>query len=170
MTRAIVAVVAGAAALLAPMAFGAGRSPAIAGPRPAAGTFSGTITSGTGRYAGDQGHVVVRDGGLVSHASGQLIISGRACHGARYCLALSGSPAGSLKLRGHPIPDTGFTFTVRGTGRVAPLGQVTVSGLLQVPGFVACGRQTMNLTLSGTRGRVKVTVATPLRCAGGPPD
>ncbi|MGH2894926.1 MAG: hypothetical protein ACRDPM_16910, partial [Solirubrobacteraceae bacterium] len=119
MTRAVVAVVVAGAALLAPPAVGARPSPAIPGPRPAAGTFSGTITSATGRYAGDQGHLVVRDGDLVSHASGQLTVTGRACHGVRHCLSLSGRPVGSLTLKGHPIPDAGFTFTVRGAGRVA---------------------------------------------------
>lgn len=71
--------------------------------RPAASVFSGAITSAGGRYAGDAGHVVVRDAALVSHASGRLLISGAACHGARRCLALTGRPVGSLKLTGHPM-------------------------------------------------------------------
>jgi hypothetical protein len=160
--------VAGMTAVL--LAFGAGASSAIVAPRPAVGTFSGTITSGSGRYADGVGHVVIRDADVVSHASGRLLISGRACHGARHCLSLSGQPRSSLKLKGHPIPDAGFTFTVSGAGQVTPLGAVTVRGVLQVPGFVACGRQTMTLTLTGRRGQVKVTAQTPLRCAGGPPN
>jgi hypothetical protein len=152
------------------LAVGAGPSAALVGPRPAAGTFSGTITSATGRYAGAHGGVVIRDANLVSHASGALVVTGVACHHSRHCLTLSGKPVGSLTLKGHPIPDTGFTYTVSGSGRVGPLGHVTVSGQIQVPGFVACGHQTMTLTFTGSRGRVKVAAATPLRCAGGPPD
>jgi hypothetical protein len=167
MKRIAVCVCAAVAALLA---WGAGPSPAIVAPSPAAATFSGAITSATGRYAGAHGHVAIRDAALVAQRSGPLSIIGRACHGARHCLALSGRPSGSLTLKGHPIPDAGYTFTVRGAGRVAPLGQVTISGLLQVPGFVACGRQTMTLTLTGPRGQVKITAETPVRCVGGPPD
>jgi hypothetical protein len=150
------------AVLLAVSAAGAA---AITAPMPTPGTFSGVITSGGGRYAGDHGHVVVRDADLVSHASGRLVISGAPCRGARHCLALTGRPVGSLKLTGHPIPDAGYTFSVSGSGRVSPLGRVKVSGRLQVPGFVACGHETMTLTLSGRRGWVKVATATPLRCA-----
>ena len=139
-------------------------------PSPAAATFAGTITSATGRYAGDHGHVVIEDGPVASHRSGRLLISGRACHGARHCLALSGMPPGSLTLKGHPIPDAGFTYTVRAAGRVGPLGHVSISGLLQVPGFVACGHQTMTLTLAAAHGTVRVTAATRTRCVGGPPD
>ena len=147
----------------------AGPAAAIAGPRPAAGTFTGTITSAAGGYAGDHGRVVIRDADLVSRMSGRVVLSGLACRGARHCLDLDGKPVATLALKGHPIPDAGYTFTVRGSGRVAPLGAVKVSGLLQVPGFVACGRQSLTLTLASTRGRVKVTAQTRLRCAG-PPD
>lgn len=157
-------------ALAALLACGAGPSVAIVAPIPAAGTFSGAITSATGRYAGAHGHVTIRDADVVSHASGRLRIRGRPCRGARHCLALSGQPVSSLKVKGHPIPDAGSTFTVSGSGQVAPLGHVTLSGVLQVPGFVACGRQTMTLTLTGSRGQVKVTAQTPLRCVSGPPD
>ncbi|MGZ4178690.1 MAG: hypothetical protein ACXVRW_08550 [Solirubrobacteraceae bacterium] len=139
-------------------------------PSPAAATFSGTITSATGRYAGDHGHVVIKDGPMASHRGGRLLISAWACHGAPHCLALSGMPPGSLTLKGHPIPDTGFTYTVRAAGHVGPLGHVSISGLLQVPGFVACGHQTLTLTLAGAHGTVKVTAATPTRCVSGPPD
>lgn len=147
-----------------------GPAAAIAGPRPAAGTFTGSITSAGGRYAGDHGRVVIKDGDMASHASGQIVVSGQSCRGGRHCLKLDGKPVGSLTLKGHPIPDTGYTFTVSGSGRVAPLGVVKVSGLLQVPGFIACRRQSMTLTLTGARGRVKLSAETHLRCAGGPPD
>jgi hypothetical protein len=163
-------VVSACAAVAALMAWGAGAAPAIVAPIPAAGTFSGSITSASGRYAGAHGHVTIRDASLVSQGSSRLDITGRACHGARHCLAVNGQPSASLTLKGHPIPDAGYTFTIRGAGRVAPLGHVTVSGLLQVPGFVACGHQTMTFTLIGSRGRVKVTAETPPRCVGGPPD
>jgi len=152
------------------LALSAGPAAAIAGPRPGADTFFGTITSTTGRYAGDHGRVVIKDAAVVSHASGQLVVSGASCRGAPHCLSLAGRPVGALKLKGHPIPDAGYTFTVSGSGRVAPLGVVKVSGLLQVPGFVACGHQSMTLTLTGRRGRVKISAETRTRCAGGPPD
>jgi hypothetical protein len=139
-------------------------------PSPAAGTFAGTITSATGRYAGDHGHVVIQDGPMASHRSGRLLISGRACHRARHCVALSGMPPGSLTLRGHTIPDAGFTYTVRAAGRVRPLGDVSISGLLQIPGFFACRHQTITLTLAAAHGTVTVAAATPTRCVGGPPD
>jgi hypothetical protein len=169
MKRAIAGMLATGTALMAL----AGAAAAITGPprrtpvlAPAAGTFSGTITSGSGRYAGDGGRVVIEDGELTRHHSGRLIITGGACRGARHCLALSGTPAGSLIAHAHPIPDAGFTYSVRAAGRVRPLGRVSITGVLQVPGFVACGRQTMTLTLTGARGTVKLAAETRLRCDG----
>jgi hypothetical protein len=53
------------------------------------------------------------------------------------------------------------------TGLVTPRGRVTVSGLLQLPGFIACTQETV--TLSGAHGTVKIAASTPTRCAG-PPD
>lgn len=148
------------------LAAGGGSAAAIIAPRPAPGTFSGAITSAAGRYGRDHGRVVITDADLASHASGRLVIRGRACHGAARCLVLSGRPVASLTLKGHPIPDAGYTFTVRGSGRVAPLGAVKVTGTLQVPGFVACGHQTLTLTLASRAGRVKLAATTSPRCAG----
>jgi hypothetical protein len=165
MKRALVATI---AVLVPASAVAAKTSPGLPVPRPAAGTFSGMITSATGRYAGDHGHVVINDGPMSGYRGGRLLISGRACHGAGHCLALSGTPSGAMTPKGHPLPDTGFTYTVRATGRVSPLGRVSVSGLLQVPGFVACPHQTLTLTLAGAHGTVRITAETPAHCGGLP--
>jgi hypothetical protein len=159
----------GAMAVLIPVTAAAAKTaPGLPVPRPASATFSGTITSAAGRYAGDHGRVVIKDGPIASRGGGTLSISGRVCRGDRSCLTLSGTPTGSLAPKGHPIPDVGFTYTVRAGGRVTPLGRVSVSGLLQVPGFVACGHETMTLTLTGAHGTVKMVAATRTRCAGSP--
>jgi hypothetical protein len=156
----------GALAVLVPAgAVAAKPVPALTGARPSAATLSGTITSATGRYAGDHGRVVIRDGDIAGHRSGHLAISGSACGRVGHCLSLSGRPVGTMVLTGHPIPDTGQAFAVRAAGRVAPLGLVRVSGVLHMPGFIACGHETMTLTLRASEGTVTLSAQTRPRCA-----
>jgi hypothetical protein len=55
----------------------------------------------------------------------------------------------------HPgNPDTGLAQELNGSGSVAPLGAVQVSGSLQGPGFVARGHATGTLTLSAAGGSI----------------
>ena len=155
-----------ALALIVPAAMAAAKPvPWLGGVRPGAGTFYGKITSATGRYADQRGGVVIRDADIAAHRTGQLAISSRACRSTAHCLSLRGRPSGSMTLIGHPIPDAGYTFTVHAAGRVTPLGRVRVSGVLQVPGFIACGHQTITLSLTGSHGTVRLTAQTRPRCA-----
>ena len=156
----------GALALLVPAGAVAARPvPGHTGARPNAATLSGMITSATGRYAGDHGRVVIRDGDMAGHRTGHLLLSGSACGGVSHCLSLSGRPLGTMVLTGHPIPDTGQAFAVHAAGHVAPLGLVRVTGVLHMPGFIACGHETMTLTLRAPEGTVTLSAQTRPRCA-----
>jgi hypothetical protein len=55
-------------------------------------------------------------------------------------------------------PDIGKGETLIGWGTIAPLGPTQVSGTLRSPGFIASGRTTGSLTLTGVTGSVTLTL------------
>src|SRR5947209_15971527 len=135
MKRAIAGMLVAAAALMAPSALAV-----------SANRFSGAITSATGAYAGDHGRVTIDASGLLARDAGPLAITGPSCGGARHCLALTGRPHATLTLIGRPLPDAGRTLRVRGSGRVNPLGAVTIRGTLRLPGFIRCASSAITVT------------------------
>ena len=62
-------------------------------------------------------------------------------------------------------PDTGKDFTFLGSGQVAPLGQVTLSGTIHSPGNIANGHSTGSLVLSTLKGSVTLDLTGPPRMA-----
>jgi hypothetical protein len=73
---------------------------------------------------------------------------------------LTGTAKGSYHLS-IANPDTGKEFTFLGSGRVAPLGQVTLSGTIRSPGFIANGHSTGSLVLSTPKGSVTLELTGP---------
>jgi hypothetical protein len=131
-------------------------------PRPASEFYYGSIVGATGRYAQDHGNVSIGDAG--TGLRDRLIMSPRACHPSRRCLSLAGYATVTYTVQGHPIPDTGAIETIRGSGRVTPLGRVSVSGELHVPGNAACLRRSIAITLASAQGNVSLTARTQTGC------
>jgi hypothetical protein len=62
-----------------------------------------------------------------------------------------------------PIPDAGKTYTLTGTGLVAGLGKVSVTGSLHTLGFTPSGRAGGTLTLSNQHGTLTFALTGPLQ-------
>jgi SpoIID/LytB domain protein len=107
------------------------------------GTLSGTVFP-----APSSGSVTVQaQTGGAWHAVAQVAVSGSGGYSTRL-------PAGRYRLVDGPV-----------MGPAVSIGlHVSVSRLLEVPGFVACRHQPLTLTLSDRHGTVKIDPATPSRC------
>jgi hypothetical protein len=57
------------------------------------------------------------------------------------------------------LPDTGKTFNLNGSGQVSPLGQVSVTGSLQAPGFILSAHASGTLTLQDAAGTITLKVS-----------
>ena len=77
-------------------------------------------------------------------------------------LALNGEVSGKFLLA-PGIPDVGSSQTLIGSGTVTPLGQVSASGTMKSPGFIARGRTTGTLNLSNANGSVTIQLTGPLK-------
>jgi len=128
--------------------------------------FTGRVTSGMGAYAGDRGSLSVRLApGQAAGTSRRLALTlaPLSCRpGGRGCLGLRGVATGSMLRIAVGIRDVGQTLRLKATGRVSPIGWVVVTGTVRTVGFVARGRETLRLILSGRRGSVTVTAASAL--------
>jgi hypothetical protein len=60
-------------------------------------------------------------------------------------------------------PDTGKDFTFFGSGQVAPLGHVDLTGHIHSPGFIANGHSTGLLVLSNPKGSVTLSLIGPVQ-------
>jgi hypothetical protein len=79
---------------------------------------------------------------------------------AQQSVALNGQVSGTWDSV-FAVPDVGGTQELRGTGTVAPLGAVYLSGQLLTPGFVAQGRAMATLTLTNSAGSVTLQLVGP---------
>jgi hypothetical protein len=59
--------------------------------------------------------------------------------------------------------DAGLSQALQGQGKVAPLGMVTISGSIQLPGSIANGRPTGTVTLTNARGSVTLQLIGPVQ-------
>jgi hypothetical protein len=85
-------------------------------------------------------------------------------------LALSGSIGGPSS-SAVTNPDVGASFSLDGSGRVAPLGQVSSTGSLHLTGFIATGHATGTLTLRNAKGTVTLALTGPSQPGfSGPPS
>ena len=68
-----------------------------------------------------------------------------------------------------PLPDGSSTRPLTGTGTVAPVGDVFVSGELRTPGFVTGGAAQATLTLTGANGSLALQLMGPFQSGFSPP-
>jgi hypothetical protein len=96
--------------------------------------------------------------------------SSAAVSGALAAVVTSAAPAKAIHLTGTvkgsyhlqvKNPDTGKNFTFVGSGKVAPLGQATLTGSIQSPGNIANGHSTGLLVLSTPRGSLTLDPTGP---------
>jgi hypothetical protein len=133
-------------------------------PVPPKDSFHGTITGATGSLRNDAGRVAIKvltGTSTGSTESVRLKLSGRRCSSTAHCLQLTGTVSGTMT-RQSSIPDVGAAFSLSASGKVAPLGHVSVSGQVHGTGFIAHGHESMTLRLSGAGGTVKVTAQSGL--------
>jgi hypothetical protein len=159
-----------AAAFLAPSA-GAGASASAATVTPKTTTFAGRIVSGTGSYAKLRGSVklvlsssagLLRPPGPKPSTYGfTLTLSAPSCAGRAHCVSLHGKIIGGA-LGLSRIPDVGASYTLEGSGRVGPLGQVTATGTSHSLGFIARGRFPLHLQLRRGAGTLTIDAQGPL--------
>jgi hypothetical protein len=71
--------------------------------------------------------------------------------------ALAGSGKGTYTTGDAP-PDVGKGYHLQGTGTFAALGQVTIHGSVNTPGFILNVKATGTLTFSGPKGSVTVAL------------
>jgi hypothetical protein len=91
-------------------------------------------------------------------------------HHARHVLALDGSVSGTWQKR-FTLPDTGGDQVLTGSGAVAPLGPVRMSGELHTPGFISQGNTRGMVTLTNAKGSVTVQLVGPPQPGfSGPPS
>ena len=76
-------------------------------------------------------------------------------------LALSGRVTGTWQSV-MTNPDAGKEQSLTGSGTVAPLGPTQASATLHAPGFIASGRTTGTLTLTGDKGTVTLALKSPV--------
>jgi hypothetical protein len=123
---------------------------------PANDTFTGSIVSGSGTYAGHHGSVTIylHPHGLVQARAVRVAIRGRCGGSSQGCTDLSGSLTGRLIRSGGHLPDTGSHYSLTGRGRVIPLGDVMAAGAVQGTGFISRGQELIQITLTAASGSV----------------
>lgn len=138
---------------------------AFAAAAPARDAFKGTVSAANGAYSGEDGTALIAIGApalgpTVRHAT--FKVSGSRCHSTAHCIRLVGSFHGTITVTGPYNPDVGKQFTIAGSGTVNPLGHVEVTGTAHGTGFVAHGRESLQLRLDASRGSVTVTAQSGL--------
>ncbi len=99
------------------------------------------------------------------HGAAQVAASSHKVH-----LALNGSIGGPNSST-VTNPDVGASLSLDGSGRVAPLGQVSSTGSLHMTGFIKTGHATGTLTLEGPKGSVTLALEGPSQAGfSGPPS
>ena len=83
-------------------------------------------------------------------------------------LVLSGDVIGTLTTT-FTFSDGSSTASLTGTGTVAPVGAVSVSGSLSTPGFVTGGAAEATVTLTGAAGSLVLQLMGPFQTGFSPP-
>ncbi len=96
--------------------------------------------------------MLLRTGAGTSVRALRLVFKGDRCHGEHGCVALTGSLRGTIAAVPSHMPDVGRQFRVDGHGRLSPLGRVTVTGTVAGTGFIASGRESLELTVHTAHG------------------
>jgi hypothetical protein len=125
-------------------------------------SFTGRITSATGKFRGDRGHVTILlktdDPGAHSPRAKRrltLVLEGRRCSGARRCIRVTGRLEGTL-IAHRSIPDVGVPFTIAAHGIIRALGHVSAAGSVRGTGFILSAHEPLRVALSAPGGRVLI--------------
>lgn len=129
--------------------------------------FTGSITRATGRFKGDHGRVTIDLSDApptTSVRSATLTLTPLPCRDRTGCLKLAGRLTGTLTAvaRQHPTPDLPPRFAVNAAGKVKPIGHAHSTGVVQGTGFVFFGRETLQLELTASGGRVTIDARSAL--------
>lgn len=122
----------------------------------AGSNFRASVASASGAYAGEGGRAEIS---VQAHGSGasrpvKLAFRSLPCRGAPQCVQLDGTLVGAIATRRAGPPDVGRSFSVTANGRLSTLGRVTATGIGHGTGFIARGRETLDLTLTSRSGRI----------------
>jgi hypothetical protein len=140
-------------------------APDVARATPARDHFTGSISRGTGSFAGTQGAVSIRvfvGPQIGSFRAFSLAIGPLPCTAGGHCTSLSGRASGHAARAGEPIADVGITLRFRAAGRVSPIGHVSATGVVRGTGFIARGHEWLQLSLTGRAGSVTIEALSPL--------
>ncbi|HWH11592.1 MAG TPA: hypothetical protein VG165_10740 [Solirubrobacteraceae bacterium] len=147
-----VAVAAGALAVAVPSS----ALPATGASTPAKDAFTGSVTAVTGSLHGERGSVAI----TIQFAGGPLpatlTIRPRTCPKGHRCVEVSGRLRGTFSLNGPRIPDVGASYAIRASGTIAPLGHAVATGTVSGTGFIAHGRETLDLKLTGASATITI--------------
>jgi hypothetical protein len=131
--------------------------------------FTGKVVSATGHYASLRGSVrlVARSHAAASGTAFTLALTGPPCRprsapASTRCVSLAGRVTGTARAQPRRPADVGTQLALTGTGRVTPLGMVSVTGTAAGPGFIARGRPALTLSLRTSAGRLTITAQGPL--------
>lgn len=130
---------------------------------PAKDTFTGKIVSGVGKLANDRGGVTILIHAPQSTKAArpiQLAIESPACASKQHCLRLLGSLSGTMSAQ-RTIPDVGRRYSLQASGRIAPLGHVSASGVLTGVGFIRQGHEGLRLILRTSQGQLTISAISP---------
>jgi hypothetical protein len=147
----------GSAAKAPPATTSAAPSPTI--PRvPLRDRFTGTLHSGTGSWAGARDAVEVRlqaPGRTGTRRLTMWIVS-TGCPAGATCVHLSGSLRGQLRPV-RALPDVGHRYAIAASGSLGSVGVMTASGTVAGTGNINSGVESLELTLTGRHGSVRVS-------------
>jgi hypothetical protein len=141
---------------------GALASPAGVPPQDA---FKGRITGGTGAWADANGRVsisILAEPSTTSTRAVTLAVHGKTCGTKARCLQLRGRLHGTLSPGPQQNPDAGRAFELNAHGKLTPLRRVHATGTVHGTGFIAQGRETMELTVRNRRGSVTIGASSGL--------
>lgn len=130
--------------------------PAIAASTPAKDAFAGSVTAATGSLHGERGAVAITIGLAGGRLPATLTITPRACAKGHRCVEVSGRLRGTFTPSGPRVPDVGTSYAVKASGTIAPLGHAAATGILTGTGFIAHGRETLHLKLTGPGATVTI--------------
>ncbi len=80
--------------------------------------------------------------------------------GSTSTISLAGSTSGTYRVS-VPVPDAGTVYQFQGTGTVTPLGLMTISGHVTLPGLILQGHASGTLTLTNSNGSVTLALTGP---------
>lgn len=120
--------------------------------------FTGTLHGGTGSLAGARDVVEVRlqapGRGATRHLTLWIVSTG--CPAGVKCVHLSGSLRGTLTAV-HSLPDVGRRYAIQASGSLDQVGTMKAAGTAGGTGNINFGFESLELTLTGSHGSVRLT-------------